>query len=639
MPTTPAVTPARLMASATAGLPRWVLPTLVCAYVLAGLFGRDPWKSDDAAGVATMLAALYDGAWLWPQIGALTSFEDGPLTSWVGAAALWLAGPWLGELAAARLPNLLWFGLAAWALWFGTRLLGQRPEAQPLALPFGGEPNARDYGQGLADIALLLLLATAGILWRSHETSSALAALACQALAYLALAQWLSHSATPAATHQKIAVITLALALTGAFLTRGLPALLPLLIALPLALPLRATPRNTRHRQRHTEEQTTQAQHGATLARLMLTLALAALLMLAWWWPARYAADATLLAQWRLWHTRYFGLPDLMAIARTVRDLPWFLWPTWPLALVALVRWRAWLTAPHVRIPAALAAGVLVQLFFTREASEPDYMLLVVPCAALAAFAMPTLRRGVVNTLDWFALMCFSLTAATVWLGWIALHFGWPPKIAANIARQTSGFVPSLSWWAVLLAAWVTVGWAWLIRWRLQHRPAVLWRGALLMAGGLTATWLLLVLLWLPAVDYARSYRTVSGELAAVLTRVQEPGACLRGFSVGKGQRASLLVFDGITLTQDTACPLVLQQTTRRDVRNGTAAYSDPGVTILWQGARRADRNELLRLIRLTPKALSPVVPDLDAVPSGFEATLDSALPAEPVTPLPRPLP
>jgi len=91
---------------------------------------------------------------------------------------------------------------------------------------------------------------------------------------------------------------------------------------------------------------------------------------------------------------------------------------------------------------------------------------------------------------------------------------------------------------------------------------------------------------------------------------VQQPGECLRGFGVGRGQRASLLVFDGIHLTQDAACPLVLQQTTRRDVRNGLAAYSDPGVTLLWQGARRADRSELLRLIRLTPQALSPVLPE-----------------------------
>jgi len=604
MPTTPARTPARLMASATARLPRWALVLLACVYLLAGLAGRDPWKNDDVAGLAAMLAALTDGAWLWPQVGALTSFDDGPLTTWAGAATVWLAGPWLGtglgEFAAARLPNLLWFGLAAWALWAGTWHLARRPEAQPLALPFGGEPNARDYGRALADVALLFLVATAGIVWRSHETSSVLPALACQALAYWALVRMLTHAGQQSAVHQSVGAATLGLALAGAFLTRGWPGVLPVLLALPFIY----MPGGNRVRAPHAPR------YAPRLAPLLLALVLATVLALCWWWPARGAMDAELMQQWRLWHARYFGLPDLAALVRTVRDLPWFLWPTWPLALVALWRWRGWLggphSAPHVRIPAALAAGALAQILFTRSASEPDYMMLVVPCAALAAFAMPTLRRGAVNTLDWFALMCFSLTAATVWLGWVALHFGWPPKIAGNIARQTSGFVPTLSWLAVALAVLVTLGWAWLIRWRLAHRPPVVWRGALLMAGGLTATWLLLVLLWLPAVDYARSYRTVSGELAAVLARAQGPHECLRGFGVGRGQRASLWVFDGITLTQDAACPLVLQQTTRRDARLGLAAYSDPGATLLWQGARRADRSELLRLIRLAPAKTQP---------------------------------
>jgi len=603
MPTTPAVTPARLTAPATARMPRWLLPLLAGAYILAGLVGRDPWKSDDVAGLATMLTALADGAWLWPRIGALASFDDGPLTTWVGAGAVWLAGPWLGEFAAARLPNLLWFGLTAWALWLGTLWLARRPEAQPLALPFGGEPSAHDYGRTLADVALLLLLATAGILWRTHETSSVPAALACQALAYLALAGMTARPGTGA--------VALGLALAGAFLTRGWPGVLPLLLALPLlSFRKQASPKQARP-VLGGQSAGGRSACWQSVAPWLAALAIAATLVWCWWWPARNAGSEALMLQWRLWHARYFDLPDVAAITRTVRDLPWFLWPTWPLALIALWRWRAGPRsaphgAPHIRIPAALAAGALLQLLFTRSASEPDYMMLVIPSAALAAFAMPTLRRGAVNTLDWFALMCFSLTAATVWLGWVALHFGWPPKIAGNIARQTSGFVPDISSLAVVAALAVTLAWAQLIHWRLARRPLVLWRGALLMAGGLTATWLLLTLLWLPAVDYARSYRTVSGELAAVLARVQGPDECLRGFAVGRGQRASLLVFDGIALTQDAACPLVLQQTTQRDVRGGLAAYSDPGVTLLWQGARRADRSELLRLIRLTPASLTP---------------------------------
>jgi len=575
VPTSLSATPARLTVSASTKLPRFALLALLLAYIVAGLFMRDPWKTDDVVGVATILTARHDGTWLLPHIGQLAYVEEGPLLTWIGLIAVWLSGPLIGELAAARLPNLLWFGMTVWALWRGTYLLGRRPEAQPLALPFGGEPGVRDYGRLLADMALLLLIATVGILWRSHETSSVPASMAFQALAYYALAYTLDRPGRSAAL--------LGLALAGAFLTRGWPGVLPLLLALPLVFQPRSLFWSARR-------------------WLVAALVLGGTLSLCWWLPASQADDGRWITQWHFWNTTFFGLPTFGSAVRVLRDIPWFLWPTWPLALLAVWRWRAWLTAPHLRVPAALAVGVLLQIALTRTVAEPDFMLLVVPCAVLAAFAMPTLRRGVVNTLDWFALMCFSLTAATVWLGWIALHFGWPHKIAGNIARQTTGFTPDLSWLALTLAIAVTLGWIALVRWRLGTKPVVLWRGAVLLAGGLSTTWLLLVLLWLPAVDYARSYRTVSGELAEVLRREQWPGQCLRGLGLGKGQRASFLVFDGIAFMYDSSCPLVLQQTSRSAVRSGTAAYSDDDVAVIWQGARMTDRSEWFRLIRLAPR-------------------------------------
>ena len=133
---------------------------------------RDPWKTDDAVGLATMITAIREGGitWLLPQVGHLAHAEEGPLITWVGAISIWIFGPFIGDITAGRLPNLLWFGITASSVWYGTYLLGRRSEAQPLALPFG-EPPPRDYGRMLADAALLLLLATVGILQRTHETT------------------------------------------------------------------------------------------------------------------------------------------------------------------------------------------------------------------------------------------------------------------------------------------------------------------------------------------------------------------------------------------------------------------------------------------------------------------------------------
>jgi len=567
-------TPARLTSVATAKLPRLILLGLALVYIVAGLFMRDPWKTDDAVGLATMITAIREGGltWLLPQVGHLAHAEEGPLITWVGAISIWLFGPFIGDITAGRLPNLLWFGITASSVWYGTYLLGRRAEAQPLALPFGGEPEPRDYGRMLADAALLLLLATVGILQRTHETTVVPAIMACQALAFYSLARSVDRPFT--------GTTTLGIALAASFLTRGWVGAVPIMIGALLAF--------------YPRSQLWKCKRWLPWAAL-LTVAL----ILAWWIPASETSQYW-IRNWKTWNLSSFALPSWHDVGRTLRDLPWYLWPTWPLALLAVWRWRAWIYAPHIWLPLMLLACSALVLFSLEEATDSEYVLLAVPCAVLGAFSLPTLRRGVVNTLDWFAVMCFSLTAATAWLGWVALHFHWPAQISRNIARQTTGYEPVISWGAFTLAVIFTVAWIALVVWRLRVRPQALWRGTVLSAGGLTVTWILLVLLWQPAVDYARSYRTVSGQLAQALEQHKRPGECVRGLSLGSGQRASFLIFNNLSFTFDAKCTLILQQTSNQSLRDNTAAYSD-GADVLWQGGRRADRQEVFRLLRVGP--------------------------------------
>ncbi len=557
---------------ATAKLPRLILLGVLLAYIVAGLFMRDPWKTDDAVGLATMITAIREGGitWLLPQVGLLAHAEEGPLITWVGAICIWLFGPFIGDITAGRLPNLLWFGITTTSVWYGTYLLGRRAEAQPLALPFGGEPEPRDYGRMLADAALLLLLATVGILQRTHETTVVPAIMAWQALAFYSLARSVDRPFT--------GCTTLGIALAASFLTRGWVGAIPIMVGALLAF----YPRGQLWRCRRWLP-------WAALVTLVL--------ILAWWIPASQGSEYW-IRNWKIWNLSSFAAPNWHDMGRTLRDLPWYLWPTWPLALLAIWRWRSWIYAPHIWLPLALLVCSALVLFGLEEATDSEYVLLAVPCAVLAAFSLPTLRRGVVNTLDWFAVMCFSLTAATVWLGWVALHFHWPAQISRNIARQTTGYEPVISWLAFALALVFTLAWIALVVWRLRVKPQALWRGTVLSAGGLTVTWILLVLLWQPAVDYARSYRTVSGQLAQALEQNVRPGECVRGLSLGSGQRASFLIFNNLTFTFDAKCTLILQQTSNQSLRDNTAAYSE-GADVLWQGGRRADRQEVFRLLRV----------------------------------------
>src|SRR3954454_23334351 len=75
----------RLTASATSALPRWLLLAICIVYASLGLFGRDPWKNEDAAGFGVMWTMANGGAreWLLPNLVGKYLTEDGPLGYWL----------------------------------------------------------------------------------------------------------------------------------------------------------------------------------------------------------------------------------------------------------------------------------------------------------------------------------------------------------------------------------------------------------------------------------------------------------------------------------------------------------------------------------------------------------------------------
>jgi hypothetical protein len=158
------------------------------------------------------------------------------------------------------------------------------------------------------------------------------------------------------------------------------------------------------------------------------------------------------------------------------------------------------------------------------------------------------------------------------------------------------------------MALVISAVWVGAIIWRLKLHPKVAWRGALLSAMGLTSTWILLVLLWLPTVDYVRSYRPMSAEIRQVIDQArQESGTllCTQASGLSLGPRASLYVFDGIEISRDDQCPLLIQQTTAERLQQGLAGF-DRDSRVLWTGSRGADRFDRYRVLLLTPKTTNP---------------------------------
>jgi len=212
-----------------------------------------------------------------------------------------------------------------------------------------------------------------------------------------------------------------------------------------------------------------------------------------------------------------------------------------------------------------------------------------------------------VNALDWFALMSYSFALFVIWLGWTALSTGVPPKLARNIARQTPGFVAELSVVSIGIAVAATIAWIALVTWRVRTRPAAMWRGSVLSAGGMVVSWLLLMTLWLPSINYSKSYRVVSQGLAQALEaehRVVGKTACVRTIGLGLPQRASFALFDKLIFTPSPACPLVLIQGTPDQLAIYQRRPDMEGAVVRWDGGRASDLRERFRLVRV-PEAVT----------------------------------
>ncbi|RYG30634.1 MAG: hypothetical protein EON93_14430, partial [Burkholderiales bacterium] len=163
-------TPAIVAERGAERLPRLALILLCAAYLLPGIFGREPWRNADLTSFGFMVSIAQGHApWWQPMIAGIPA-EGGPLPYWLGALAI-KALPFLDAPIAARLPYALVLAGVFVAVWYACFHLARTDAAQPVAFAFGGEAHAVDYARALADGALLALMASLGLLQLGHETT------------------------------------------------------------------------------------------------------------------------------------------------------------------------------------------------------------------------------------------------------------------------------------------------------------------------------------------------------------------------------------------------------------------------------------------------------------------------------------
>src|SRR6266571_2786383 len=82
-----------------------LLALLVLAYLLPGLVGHDPWKTDDAIGIGIVHQMLEHGRWIVPYLAGEPFLEDGPFHYWIAALAANVFGLVLAPHDGARLAS------------------------------------------------------------------------------------------------------------------------------------------------------------------------------------------------------------------------------------------------------------------------------------------------------------------------------------------------------------------------------------------------------------------------------------------------------------------------------------------------------------------------------------------------------
>ena len=517
-----------------------VLALIALAFIAPGLAAHDPWKTFDAIGIEIAHQMHLSGDWVVPRVAGEPWLEDAPLYHWIALAFGKLLGWAIPFHNAARLASGLCMLLA---VFFLHRVAGAA--------------------------APLLLIGSIGLIVHAHEAIPDLAGLAAICAAYAVLAR----------AHERPLLKGAAFGAALGLAALGGSWIVPAALALAVLLGHAAC-----------------APWRSARAWPFLAAAAAGAILVAGSWPLALAQRAPeLLGPW--WylatHTRGELWPNLRYF---LVMSSWFTWPAWPLAAWALWALRRHWREPRLFVPAAAFALTFAAIVVAGPPQDVTAIALLAPLALLGAEGAALLRRGAAAALDWFGVMTFTVFAALIWLGYIALMSGVPPKIHQFFLKTAPGFDAQFAVAGFVLGLALTLGWLYVA---FFTAPSPM-RGVTRWAAGVALLWGSFAALHMPWADYQKSYRGVALQLRS---KVPVGAGCIAGQNLGVTQRAALSYHAGLrTVPADRArpdaCRLLLVQGNPRDERDGpNAAW-----TKIADVGRPGDKAERYRLYRLETK-------------------------------------
>ena len=518
-----------------------LLIILCTIWILLGLIGHNPWKPLESTGISIVKAILESGDWLAPMASGESTLRTPPLYYLSAALSAKIFSPFLAMHDGARLINALWL---------------------TITLLMVGMTGRELWDRGVGRHATFIMMGTIGLVLTAHSLTAEVAGLASTATGFYAFA--LSKRRPWRAS------ALLGAALGIGFLSYGL---MPVLIILSTAflLPLLFKPWRI----------------SSYFIVIATSLLLASPFILTWVLML-YSQAPSVLAEW--WHSNISSF-NQTNFSYFVRILIWYAWPALPLAL-----WGAWryrkqlLIKPKFQLMLTFFAASLFLLGLGANSKDINALPLLLPLVALGAGSVEHLKRGAAAALNWFGISLFAIAGGLIWLGWFAMMTGHPAKIKERMQFLSSMQEASFNWLAFVIAIAITMIWLVVcIRAKQTNKSTVTnW------AVGMTFGWGLLMTLWLPMLDSAKSYHHVFNSLGKVLP---ENYACVNSLNMGKSQQLLLnyytdIIVQPLETTQRLNCDLYLLQDERGAVK------TEPGAewTLIWTGKRAADRRESFRL-------------------------------------------
>ncbi|MEQ1600235.1 MAG: glycosyl transferase [Methylophilaceae bacterium] len=515
---------------------------LLCViWVCFGLIGHAPWKPDESQSISIVKSMLQEGSLLAPMAVGQTKLENPPLFYWSASGLAKLLAPVLPMHDAARLASGIWMALAIMMVGMTGREL---------------------WSSGSGRQTVFIFLSSIGLIIPAHLLIPELAALTGLAMSLYALAL--------AKRRPFRASVLLGSGIGISFLATGFSSA-AIAIASALVLP---------------------AFFGAWRSKsFAIVLGLSALAASPWLtlWPVLLALTSPdLFYAWL--HSSSADFNNYQHI-HFLKTLTWYAWPALPIAIWGLWRYRACLlNKPKFQL--LISFFVISFIFIGLSADRRDIhaLPLLLPLAILAGGSVETLKRGAAGLLNWFGLILFGSLSALIWLGWFAMTMGWPAKLAERMKILSGVTAPQINWLAFFIAlAASIVGLLVIYNAKRSNRAAITdW------AVGMTMTWCLLMTLWLPWIDAAKSYQKVMFSLKDALPADY---ICVSSYHLGTPQRALLDYYTNILTqpterTQPISCDLYLIQ----DERNKEKIEPGADWKLIWQGKRASDRFESFRL-------------------------------------------